>query len=515
MPPPVKKRKFLTLEQKSAIIAEAAKGRKKSDIAEEYNIPCSSLSTILKGKDSIMAALQNGARAQHRTVATPVYEDIDKALFQWFLDKRANKLPLSGSLLQQKAIDFACMLGHDNFKASAGWLSRFKARHCIVAKVLSGESASVDAEAASSWVQESFEEILLEYQPSDIYNADETGFFYEMLPSKTLDLKGQKCHGGKLSKKRVTILLCSSMDGSDKRPLLVIGRSKKPRCFKGSRRLPVEYTANLKAWMTRGIFTRWLEAFDADMRKQGRSVCLYLDNCSAHHVEDISLTNVRIIFFPPNCTSVIQPLDQGVIKSVKAAYRGRLIRKMLLNMERQRPTEINLFMALEMLAAAWTATSSSVIENCFRHAGFGRLASAASPAPEVNVHEGSADLQPLTEAWDALRSAGDSVPDIVELDDFLCADADVIVHEEFSDDAIIDSVRPEPDTDDEDDGDGEREEKRKVNPRDVLDAFDVIRNFLGENDDDEAMSSLTSCEARVVKLLQSKAKQTKISDYFH
>lgn len=190
-----------------------------------------------------------------------------------------------------------------------------------------------------------------------------------------------------------------------------------------------------------------------------------------------------------------------------AAYRGRLIRKMLLNIEKKRPTEINLFMALEMLAAAWTATSAAVIENCFRHAGFGHHAPAASPAPEVS--ESGGDLE---EAWDALRSAGDSVPSIVELEDFLCADADVIVHEEFTDDAIIDRVRHEQDSDNDDD---HEEKKRQVNPRDVLDAFDVIRNFLGENEDDEAMSSLSSCEARVVKLMQSKAKQTKISDYFH
>lgn len=97
----------------------------------------------------------------------------------------------------------------------------------------------------------------------------------------------------------------------------------------------------------------------------------------------------------------------------------------------------------------------------------------------------------------------------------MCADAEVIVHEEFTDDAIIDSVRPGRDTDEEDDEDGERQEKRQVSPRDVLDAFDVIRNFLGENEDDEAMASLSSYEARVVKRLQSKAKQTKISDYFH
>ncbi|KAH6938260.1 hypothetical protein HPB50_008307 [Hyalomma asiaticum] len=54
MPPPTKKRKFITLEDKAAIIGEVEKGRKKMDIAEEFGVACSSLSTILKNKASIL-----------------------------------------------------------------------------------------------------------------------------------------------------------------------------------------------------------------------------------------------------------------------------------------------------------------------------------------------------------------------------------------------------------------------------------------------------------------------------
>lgn len=94
-----------------------------------------------------------------------------------------------------------------------------------------------------------------------------------------------------------------------------------------------------------------------------------------------------------------------------------------------------------MLAAAWAATLAAVIENCFRHASFGHHASAALPAPEVS--ESGGDLQ---EAWDALRSAGDSVPSIVELEDFLCAEADV----------VMPSVRQEHDNDSENGDHGKR-----------------------------------------------------------
>lgn len=31
----------------------------------------------------------------------------------------------------------------------------------------------------------------------NVFNADESGLFYRLLPDKTLQFKGEKCHGGK------------------------------------------------------------------------------------------------------------------------------------------------------------------------------------------------------------------------------------------------------------------------------------------------------------------------------
>ncbi|KAG0438768.1 hypothetical protein HPB47_016877 [Ixodes persulcatus] len=165
-------------------------------------------------------------------------------------------------------------------------------------------------------------------------------------------------------------------------------------------------------------------------------------------------------------------------------------------------------MALEMLAGAWTATSAGLIQNCFIHAGFaaGQHASAALPELEASVSASGDDLQPLTEAWDALRSVDTTVPDVVELNDFLCADADLIVQEGFSDDAIIDSVRKEHEESDDEDGEKQKRE-RQPSSRDVLHALDVIRNFLRVHDGDEAMHSLSSCEAQIVKLMHSKKRE--------
>lgn len=55
---------------------------------------------------------------------------------------------MSGALLQQKARNFACITGHDDFVTSDGWLQCIENRHDVVGRAVSKESQSVDREAA-------------------------------------------------------------------------------------------------------------------------------------------------------------------------------------------------------------------------------------------------------------------------------------------------------------------------------------------------------------------------------
>lgn len=54
---------------------------------------------------------------------------------------------------------------------------------------------------------------------------------YQLLPAKTLVSKDDKCVGAKTSKERVTLLVSTNMDGTDKRELLLIEKSHKPWGF--------------------------------------------------------------------------------------------------------------------------------------------------------------------------------------------------------------------------------------------------------------------------------------------
>jgi hypothetical protein len=102
--------------------------------------------------------------------------------------------------------------------------------------------------------QARLKECLSHFQPKDRWNVDETALFAFAPPDRGLSRK--QMSGKRVSKFRLTIALACNSNGTKKRPLFFIGRSKKPRCF--GRQGPIErgyhYRANKTAWMTRALF---------------------------------------------------------------------------------------------------------------------------------------------------------------------------------------------------------------------------------------------------------------------
>ncbi|GFV98179.1 tigger transposable element-derived protein 6 [Trichonephila clavipes] len=194
---------------------------------------------------------------------------------------RGQNIPMGGSLLKEKAKAFAKEL-EIGFSASERWLTNFKKRNGIVFKKMCGESSSVDINVCSKW-QNSLSDLIKEYEPRNIFNTGETGLFFKRLQEKTFIFKKEKCHGGKHSKERLTILLAVNMDGSEKITPLVIEKSEKPRCFKGINSFPTKYRSNKKAWMTTELFNEWLISLNSDMKSEKRHILLFLDNCTVHN----------------------------------------------------------------------------------------------------------------------------------------------------------------------------------------------------------------------------------------
>ena len=80
--------------------------------------------------------------------------------------------------------------------------------------------------------------------------------------------------------------------------------------------------------MRSDIFETWMQKLNNHFKGQDRNIMLIMDNASCHSLSGVQhkqlssstalpMTNVTIVFLHPNCTSVVQPLDQGIIAAFK------------------------------------------------------------------------------------------------------------------------------------------------------------------------------------------------------
>lgn len=255
-------RRVLKLEEKYKVVKAINSGKKQAEVAQLFDPPLSqsTVATIVRSEKEIISAYEGGLyKDKRKRMKQPSYPDVEKALPEWFKNVRSINVPVNGPLLAEKARYFAEQLGYENFKASNGFLDRFKERQGITGQNVCSEEKSVDSSVVDTWA-ERLPDICRSYGPRDRFNVDETGLQWKATPTQTLHFKGQKCSGGKNSKEHVTLLILCHQDGKDKLPLLVIGKYAKPRCFRGSNMdlIPVTYKSQKKAWIDSVLFEEWL-----------------------------------------------------------------------------------------------------------------------------------------------------------------------------------------------------------------------------------------------------------------
>ncbi|UYV65615.1 hypothetical protein LAZ67_3004867 [Cordylochernes scorpioides] len=251
------------------IIEEIEQGKSHRQVSRERNIPRSTFGTILKNKFAIKSAfLKSNFSSTLKRDRDREFPEIEKSLFR-------------------KAILLALKTGQDNFEASNGWLEKLKARRNIAfnpVKRLHGEAGSVDANSVATWKGEIILSLLAKYSQQDIFNADETGLFYKLLPNQTMTIRGEKCEGGKKSKERITVL-------DDWGNFYGLAEKKLDQIFK----------------------------------RRERKILLILDNCPALQIPE-GLQNIEIRFLPALTTSALQPCDMVhllfAISWLEAAWVG-------------------------------------------------------------------------------------------------------------------------------------------------------------------------------------------------
>lgn len=135
------------------------------------------------------------------------------------------------------------------------------------------------------------------------------------------------------------------------------------------------YRANSKAWMRSDIFIEWLKYLDNYFHIKNKKVLLLIDNAGSHlnskrfepnngneasntsedseeepvsessraaqnrknlkknsqkkKIPNIPLTNIELVYLPPNTTAHLQPMDAGIIHSFKAKYKQEFCKHLI------------------------------------------------------------------------------------------------------------------------------------------------------------------------------------------
>ena len=156
---------------------------------------------------------------------------------------------------------------------------------------------------------------------------------------------------------------------------------------------------------------------------------------------------------PPNATSIMQPLDQGIILSAKRRYKKKLAERYLTCVENNKDANsllkaLDIVQATNMIAASWRETSSTIIQNCSCKAGFKHH--AVDPASDIQENPLPA---PAPDVWNRVqRWLGN-----VQFDEFVASKPEAATTWPMSDQDIVDLVHTKNDAQDKSDDECEEE----------------------------------------------------------
>ncbi|XP_064087452.1 tigger transposable element-derived protein 1-like [Macrobrachium nipponense] len=387
-------RKSIPLDLKLEVLMRLEKGESHRNIARAVGIPCSTVSGILENKKRILEKVK---RASPMTAAIAMKQcifEVERLLLIWLEDQNQRRIPVSLGAIEEKARRLHQALksergegsSSEQFVVSKDLFNRFKTLAKLPNLKVPDEAARADEEAVIKSFPTGLAEIIREggYLPQQVFNVDETGLFWKRLPSRTSISKEEKsAPGHKVSRERLTLLLGGNASGDLKLKPLLVYLAENPRAFKGilKSQLPVIWKSNQKAWVTLCIFEDWFTNHFVPTVKEyciqknlPFKALLVLDNAPGHPSQlDYMHPNVKVVYFPPNTASILQPVDQGVMASFKAYYLQRMMNNAFEAIGRNKELTFkefwksyNILEAVKNIAGAWDEVQQTSMNGAWK-----------------------------------------------------------------------------------------------------------------------------------------------------
>lgn len=519
-----RKQKRLSLQEKVEVLKRLDSGVRANRVATDFGVTEGAISHIKKQKEQINATVSKTYQeSKKKTLHKAEYEDLETKLYEWFCNQRERNCPMNGPILKAKAMDLFSKLYPDkrttDFNASDGWLTKFKRRHGMRFLKVCGEILSSDTTQITPFVhalRAKIDEMQLTH--GQIYNADESGLFYRLIPDRTYVAACEKtAPGRKIRKERFTFMLCANADGTNKVKPLVIGKAAKPRCFVNFDN-PLGYDNSANAWMTSKIFNNWfhddfvkeVRRFSADNNLPPKAILL-LDNCSAHAPIDSLRTedgNIIAMLLPPNVTAILQPMDQNPIKITKLKYRNKLLAGIVAQEEisvHDMLKNHSLRDAILLLKLAWDELPQSVLQK-----SWSKLLNWDDEEYDDEDNVPLLELLPSTEIYN------DTIQETQHLLSKLAIDCTLSTDEieDWNEDKLDENAM---DTDTDGESDIEIIQNHDVPYSDALNAVNTLIKWSEnhKNLTNKHMSNLLELRSDVVKNhLDRSSKQSLLTNYF-
>ena len=146
---------------------------------------------MLKGQTS--GAL---GKRRHLPHGKPLSVELDQKVFEFLEDERSEGRPVSNQLLKTKAFQIAGGLRIEDFKASCGWLSRWKQQYNVGVRAGTNSVHRLPVDYADQL--HTFRKSVITIHkaesigPADIINMDQIMCRFNMPPSRTHNKRGER-----------------------------------------------------------------------------------------------------------------------------------------------------------------------------------------------------------------------------------------------------------------------------------------------------------------------------------
>ena len=213
------KKNELCIGDKIQLIKDDRSGQyDKKQLASKYKISSATVYNITKDAEKYLSAGNRNKKSKR--IKTSKIEKLNEIVLKFIQSSNATKVPINGPLIKGFALEIKDKMNLNNFEASNGWLEKFIERYDIKYNTFSGESADISENTVEEWINK-LNELSQGFEPKNIFNFDETGLFYKLLPKKSYLIKGSQYIGGKKSKLRSSLGFCCSMAGEKLKPVII------------------------------------------------------------------------------------------------------------------------------------------------------------------------------------------------------------------------------------------------------------------------------------------------------